>query len=199
MHFSLLQFAIISVALGVLLVIDASTMVEMGRAYVPISVPFGFHNRFYSKRELGLPEGALNGLFRPTSGSELRARPPPPAEATQAPPPLPTQPRPAPPGPVVPPVPVPSPVVRPVERPIFTSTRLPARTSTWAPAPTAVTPGNCKNVMQFSCVKASSRQRRFLRKLPKYDSLREKGSPGFLVHRILLTNMSSLPRRLPRF
>ncbi|KAH7719753.1 Protein F49E10.2 a [Aphelenchoides avenae] len=122
---------------GVLLVIDASTMVEMGRAYVPISVPFGFHNRFYSKRELGLPEGALNGLFRPSSGAETRARPPGPSPpVTQPPPP---EPRPAPPGPVVPPVP--SPVARPVERTIFSSTRLPlARTSTWAPQPTAITP-----------------------------------------------------------
>ncbi|CAD5222417.1 unnamed protein product [Bursaphelenchus xylophilus] len=47
---------------GVLLVVDALTMTEIGRAYVPISVPFGFHNRFFSKKELGLPEG-LAGIY----------------------------------------------------------------------------------------------------------------------------------------
>lgn len=31
---------------GVLIVIDAEKMVELGRAYVPISIPFGFHNRY---------------------------------------------------------------------------------------------------------------------------------------------------------
>uniref|UniRef100_A0A915DB20 Methyltransferase FkbM domain-containing protein n=1 Tax=Ditylenchus dipsaci TaxID=166011 RepID=A0A915DB20_9BILA len=39
---------------GVLLIVDASTMLEVGRANVPISVPFGFHNRFFSSKELGL-------------------------------------------------------------------------------------------------------------------------------------------------
>ncbi|VDO70789.1 unnamed protein product [Haemonchus placei] len=42
---------------ALLLVINAETMKEIGRAFVPISIPFGFHNRFYSKQELGLPEG----------------------------------------------------------------------------------------------------------------------------------------------
>jgi hypothetical protein len=49
--------------LGVLLVIDATTMMELGRAYVPISIPFGFHNRFFSKRELGIPEGFQAGIY----------------------------------------------------------------------------------------------------------------------------------------
>ncbi|KAE9555105.1 hypothetical protein FO519_001680 [Halicephalobus sp. NKZ332] len=51
---------------GVLLVIDAVTMTEIGRAYVPISIPFGFHNRFFSKKDLGLPEGFHVNQFRPT-------------------------------------------------------------------------------------------------------------------------------------
>ncbi|CAB3400403.1 unnamed protein product [Caenorhabditis bovis] len=52
---------------GVLLVIDAENMVELGRAYVPISIPFGFHNRFFSKKDLGLPEGfqVMASQFRP--------------------------------------------------------------------------------------------------------------------------------------
>lgn len=41
-------------------------MTEIGRAYVPISIPFGFHNRFFSKPELGLPEGFSVNQFRPT-------------------------------------------------------------------------------------------------------------------------------------
>ncbi|KAK6049176.1 hypothetical protein COOONC_13319 [Cooperia oncophora] len=53
-----------------LLVIDAETMKEIGRAFVPISIPFGFHNRFYSKVDLGLPEGfSVNNVvnhFRPS-------------------------------------------------------------------------------------------------------------------------------------
>ncbi|KAI6235749.1 hypothetical protein M3Y95_00084400 [Aphelenchoides besseyi] len=48
---------------GVLLIVDATTMSEIGRAYVPISIPFGFHNRFFSKRELGMPEGFQAGIF----------------------------------------------------------------------------------------------------------------------------------------
>ncbi|PIO73032.1 retinal pigment epithelial membrane protein [Teladorsagia circumcincta] len=55
---------------ALLLVIDAETMKEMGRAFVPISIPFGFHNRFYSKHDLGLPEGfSVNNVvnhFRPS-------------------------------------------------------------------------------------------------------------------------------------
>ncbi|VDL70728.1 unnamed protein product [Nippostrongylus brasiliensis] len=55
---------------GLLLVIDAETMNEVGRAFVPISIPFGFHNRFYSKEELGLPEGftvnTATNHFRPS-------------------------------------------------------------------------------------------------------------------------------------
>ena len=53
---------------GVLLVVDAERMVEIGRAYVPISIPFGFHNRYFTKADLGLPEGFqmnLPGQFRP--------------------------------------------------------------------------------------------------------------------------------------
>ncbi|KAL3068462.1 hypothetical protein niasHT_030753 [Heterodera trifolii] len=42
---------------GVLLVIDATSMEEIGRAFVPISVPFGFHNRFFSRQQLGLTSG----------------------------------------------------------------------------------------------------------------------------------------------
>ncbi|KAI6176686.1 hypothetical protein M3Y97_00825900 [Aphelenchoides bicaudatus] len=48
---------------GVLLIVDATTMAEIGRAYVPISIPFGFHNRFFSKRELGIPEGFQAGIY----------------------------------------------------------------------------------------------------------------------------------------
>ncbi|KAI1712705.1 retinal pigment epithelial membrane protein domain-containing protein [Ditylenchus destructor] len=40
---------------GVLLIVDANSMTEIGRAHVPISIPFGFHNRFFSNRDLGLP------------------------------------------------------------------------------------------------------------------------------------------------
>ncbi|EGT43206.1 hypothetical protein CAEBREN_11287 [Caenorhabditis brenneri] len=52
---------------GVLIVIDAEKMTELGRAYVPISIPFGFHNRFFSKKDLGLPEGFQVGQsqYRP--------------------------------------------------------------------------------------------------------------------------------------
>ncbi|EYC34593.1 hypothetical protein Y032_0001g485 [Ancylostoma ceylanicum] len=54
---------------ALLLVIDAGTMKEIGRAFVPISIPFGFHNRFFSKQDLGLPEGFAvgpgNSQFRP--------------------------------------------------------------------------------------------------------------------------------------
>jgi hypothetical protein len=38
-------------------------MTEIGRAYVPISIPFGFHNRFFSKRELGMPEGFQTSIY----------------------------------------------------------------------------------------------------------------------------------------
>uniref|UniRef100_A0A914DEE3 Carotenoid oxygenase n=1 Tax=Acrobeloides nanus TaxID=290746 RepID=A0A914DEE3_9BILA len=31
-----------------LIIIDAKTMTEIGNAEVPISIPFGFHNRFFS-------------------------------------------------------------------------------------------------------------------------------------------------------
>uniref|UniRef100_A0A0N5BYQ1 Carotenoid oxygenase n=1 Tax=Strongyloides papillosus TaxID=174720 RepID=A0A0N5BYQ1_STREA len=37
-----------------LLVINATTMKEIGRAYVGINIPFGFHNRFFSRQSLGL-------------------------------------------------------------------------------------------------------------------------------------------------
>uniref|UniRef100_A0A8R1HX03 Uncharacterized protein n=1 Tax=Caenorhabditis japonica TaxID=281687 RepID=A0A8R1HX03_CAEJA len=52
---------------GVFIVIDAEKMTELGRAYVPISIPFGFHNRFFSKKDLGLPEGFQVGQsqYRP--------------------------------------------------------------------------------------------------------------------------------------
>lgn len=54
---------------GVLLIVDAETMIEIGRAYVPISIPFGFHNRYFSKKDLGLPEGfqmnQVMSQFRP--------------------------------------------------------------------------------------------------------------------------------------
>ncbi|RCN42158.1 hypothetical protein ANCCAN_11900 [Ancylostoma caninum] len=54
---------------ALLLVIDAESMKEIGRAFVPISIPFGFHNRFFSKHDLGLPEGFAvgpgNSQFRP--------------------------------------------------------------------------------------------------------------------------------------
>lgn len=53
-------------------------MSEIGRAYAPISIPFGFHNRqvpscwtrlygysfrFFSKRELGIPEGFQSHVY----------------------------------------------------------------------------------------------------------------------------------------
>uniref|UniRef100_A0AC35U8D3 Carotenoid oxygenase n=1 Tax=Rhabditophanes sp. KR3021 TaxID=114890 RepID=A0AC35U8D3_9BILA len=37
-----------------LLVINATSMTEIGRAHVGISIPFGFHNRFFSKLDLGM-------------------------------------------------------------------------------------------------------------------------------------------------
>lgn len=58
-----LQITLLSTGSGVLLIIDATTMSEIGRAYVPISIPFGFHNRFFSKRELGIPEGFQAGVY----------------------------------------------------------------------------------------------------------------------------------------
>ncbi|CAI4223079.1 unnamed protein product [Auanema sp. JU1783] len=48
---------------GVLLVVSADTMQEIGRAYVPISIPFGFHNRYFSKSDLGLAPGVQGNLF----------------------------------------------------------------------------------------------------------------------------------------
>uniref|UniRef100_A0AC34GQ50 Uncharacterized protein n=1 Tax=Panagrolaimus sp. ES5 TaxID=591445 RepID=A0AC34GQ50_9BILA len=57
---------------GVLLIVDAVTMTEIGRAYVPISIPFGFHNRFFSKKDLGLPEGFHVNQFRPTVPAAAR-------------------------------------------------------------------------------------------------------------------------------
>lgn len=64
---------------GVLLVIDACNMSEIGRAYVPISVPFGFHNRFFSSLELGLPEGVVHEVLshlhhRPTNETNSTVR-----------------------------------------------------------------------------------------------------------------------------
>ncbi|KAK5976236.1 hypothetical protein GCK32_016064, partial [Trichostrongylus colubriformis] len=60
---------------AMLLVIDAETMKEIGRAFVPISIPFGFHNRFYTKQDLGLPEGfSVNNVvnhFRPSETKGL--------------------------------------------------------------------------------------------------------------------------------
>ncbi|KIH54797.1 hypothetical protein ANCDUO_15053 [Ancylostoma duodenale] len=53
-------------------------MKEIGRAFVPISIPFGFHNRFFSKHDLGLPEGFAvgpgNSQFRPAE-KKVRNRP----------------------------------------------------------------------------------------------------------------------------
>ncbi|GMR63019.1 hypothetical protein PMAYCL1PPCAC_33214, partial [Pristionchus mayeri] len=49
---------------GLLLVIDAATMTEIGRAYVPISVPFGFHNRYFSSADLGLPDSESEEAIR---------------------------------------------------------------------------------------------------------------------------------------
>uniref|UniRef100_A0A914DER2 Uncharacterized protein n=1 Tax=Acrobeloides nanus TaxID=290746 RepID=A0A914DER2_9BILA len=60
---------------GILLVVDATTMTEIGRAYVPISIPFGFHNRFFSKPDLGLPEGFSVNQFRPTVPTTQTASP----------------------------------------------------------------------------------------------------------------------------
>lgn len=37
-----------------LYIIDAVTMLEIGQAYVPITIPFGFHNRFFSRTDLGI-------------------------------------------------------------------------------------------------------------------------------------------------
>lgn len=42
------------------MVIDASTMTEIGRAHVPISIPFGIHNRFYTSGDLGLSDDFLS-------------------------------------------------------------------------------------------------------------------------------------------
>ncbi|VDO60603.1 unnamed protein product [Heligmosomoides polygyrus] len=64
---------------GMLLVVDAETMKEVGRAFVPISIPFGFHNRFYSKQDLGLPEGfstnAAVNQFRPSESKVFTPKP----------------------------------------------------------------------------------------------------------------------------
>ncbi|GMT35793.1 hypothetical protein PFISCL1PPCAC_27090, partial [Pristionchus fissidentatus] len=49
---------------GLLLVIDAATMTEIGRAYVPISIPFGFHNRYFSSSDLGLPDAETEDAIR---------------------------------------------------------------------------------------------------------------------------------------
>ncbi|KAI3413938.1 hypothetical protein GPALN_011411 [Globodera pallida] len=64
---------------SVLLIIDAVTMEEIGRAFVPISIPFGFHNRFFSSEQLGLTseassEKTKNGHKKKKTSS----RPPPP-------------------------------------------------------------------------------------------------------------------------
>lgn len=35
---------------GVLLIVDAVSMTEIGRANVSINIPFGFHNRFFTMK-----------------------------------------------------------------------------------------------------------------------------------------------------
>lgn len=57
---------------GILLVVDATTMQELGRAFVPISIPFGFHNRFFTSQELGIEkkEVEINNNLR-----KMRKRP----------------------------------------------------------------------------------------------------------------------------
>lgn len=39
--------------LGMVIIINAKTMTEVGTAVVPISIPFGFHNRFFSMGSSG--------------------------------------------------------------------------------------------------------------------------------------------------
>ncbi|KAK0396793.1 hypothetical protein QR680_001859 [Steinernema hermaphroditum] len=51
---------------GVLLVVDATTMTEVGRAHVPISVPFGFHNRFFARDELDVNDYNTRNLLHPS-------------------------------------------------------------------------------------------------------------------------------------
>uniref|UniRef100_A0A1I7Z3C5 Carotenoid oxygenase n=1 Tax=Steinernema glaseri TaxID=37863 RepID=A0A1I7Z3C5_9BILA len=51
---------------GVLLVVDATTMTEVGRAHVPISVPFGFHNRFFARDELDVSDHNTRNLLHPS-------------------------------------------------------------------------------------------------------------------------------------
>lgn len=55
-------------------------MSEIGRAYVPISVPFGFHNRFYSSNDLETnPESSspINNYQHPHSWRSLSSQLPP--------------------------------------------------------------------------------------------------------------------------
>ena len=60
---------------GLLLVLDATTMEELGRAFVPIAIPFGFHNRFFSSRELGIRLGIEKEEVPSGKGRHMRRRP----------------------------------------------------------------------------------------------------------------------------
>ena len=41
--------------LGLMYVVDAKTMMQIGEAWAPDVIPFGFHNQFFSRERLGLP------------------------------------------------------------------------------------------------------------------------------------------------
>ena len=58
-----------------LLVVNAKTMEEAGRAEAHTPVPFGFHNRFYFKKDLGIPDG-----YKPKSSSAESREPTSPAQ-----------------------------------------------------------------------------------------------------------------------
>lgn len=55
-------------------------MSEIGRAYVPISVPFGFHNRFYSSNDLQTNFDSISNYQRPHSWRPLSQLPQPPVD-----------------------------------------------------------------------------------------------------------------------
>lgn len=62
---------------GMLIVVDAVTMGQIGWAMAPTVIPFGFHNRFYSKRELSLPAGLPSDLLPFTMPSTSTTTTPP--------------------------------------------------------------------------------------------------------------------------
>lgn len=89
---------------SMLFVVNAQTMQETGRADAPIAVPFGFHNRYYSKREIGLPPGykpKTNDRKNPDLNNNVIQPFMPPSPPN----PVPLQPEPYRPRPVIPPGP----------------------------------------------------------------------------------------------